>query len=321
MQHTDVETGRRATGRVVMLVDNNVDDDSRVQKAARSAAERGWDVVLLGRASTQPRTWMIGNAEVRLLPMTPTLGKRRHEFRRRWLIAPLAYPPTGVAARRAADIKAWRADLALRRKSVAVLGQHLSRPDRAVLRAEATAAKVTGKWISLRTRQLKFGQRMRNHLTLPTDRLYTAFWQKLYGNRAWRRLEPGLWDYEFAYGKAIDGLAPDLIHANDFRMLGVGARAITRARAAGRDVKLVWDAHEFLPGVQSWQNNRRWLPANLAHEREYAPYADAVITVSETLAELLQQTHKLPRRPDVVLNAPDIDHAVTAEPPAESRAG
>lgn len=37
-------------GRVVMLVDNGVIGDSRVQKAARSAADAGWDVVLLGRA-------------------------------------------------------------------------------------------------------------------------------------------------------------------------------------------------------------------------------------------------------------------------------
>lgn len=33
-----------------MLVDNGVIGDSRVQKAARSAADAGWDVVLLGRA-------------------------------------------------------------------------------------------------------------------------------------------------------------------------------------------------------------------------------------------------------------------------------
>jgi len=69
---------------------------------------------------------------------------------------------------------------------------------------------------------------------------------------------------------AVDALEPDLIHANDFRMLGVGARAKIRAQAAGRDVKLVWDAHEFLPGVQPWVDNARWLPAQTAHEREYA---------------------------------------------------
>ena len=51
------------------------------------------------------------------------------------------------------------------------------------------------------------------------------YWQRRLGDRAWRRLEPGLWNYERAFGPVIDELAPDLIHAHDFRMLGVGARA------------------------------------------------------------------------------------------------
>ena len=81
--------------------------------------------------------------------------------------------------------------------------------------------------------------------------------------------------------RSIDELAPDLIHAHDFRMLGVGARAaIAPARQAAAG-KLVWDAHEFLPGIIRWRDNARWLPAHVAYEREYAPYADAVITVSD----------------------------------------
>jgi glycogen(starch) synthase len=41
-----------ARGRIVMLVDNGVDGDSRVQKTARSAADHGWDVTLLGVSPT-----------------------------------------------------------------------------------------------------------------------------------------------------------------------------------------------------------------------------------------------------------------------------
>jgi glycosyltransferase involved in cell wall biosynthesis len=69
----------------------------------------------------------------------------------------------------------------------------------------------------------------------------------------------------------------------------------------------VWDAHEFLPGVDPWRNNVRWLPAHCAYEREYVPYADAAITVSIQLAELLQKQHKLAELPAVVLNAPSAD--------------
>ncbi|MGH3735740.1 MAG: glycosyltransferase family 4 protein, partial [Micromonosporaceae bacterium] len=138
----------------------------------------------------------------------------------------------------------------------------------------------------------------------PWDELRTRFWLRRDGDAAWRRLEPGLWNFEAGFADAIDALGPDLIHAHDFRMLGVGARAKRRAAAAGRTVRLVWDAHEFLPGVRPWRDNAHWLPAHQAYEREYADDADAVVTVSETLAEMLQAEHHLPAKPTVVLNAP-----------------
>src|SRR5262249_37739025 len=150
------------------------------------------------------------------------------------------------------------------------------------------------------------------------------------GDRAWRRLEPGLWEPELAYGPVVDEISPDVIHAYGSRMLGVAARAAIRARAAGRDVKVVWDVDEFLPGLASTRQagpadrrgvdagatelrrdlepgraNARWLPANLAHEREYAPYADAVITVSAELAKQLRRAYSLTVPPDVVPDAPE----------------
>jgi glycosyltransferase involved in cell wall biosynthesis len=51
-------------------------------------------------------------------------------------------------------------------------------------------------------------------------------------------------------------------------------------------------------------DNPRWLPAHVAYEKEHGRYADAVVTVSPTLAEMLQEVHRLPERPEVVLNAP-----------------
>jgi glycogen(starch) synthase len=308
----DAET-RGTPGRVVMLVDNGVTADSRVQKAARSAAEAGWDVILLGRSPTgQPATWRLGRAQVRLLPMPDPLARRRHEFRRAWLRWPLAYPPNGIAAHRAQWVKAWQADLRIRTAALAeatragrISDRRRRRRERA-LRAERAWAKALGTWVWARTKMLNRARNARK-LRGPWDRVYTLFWQTVQKDRAWRRLEPGLWDYELAYGPVIDGLEPDLIHAHDFRMLGVGARAVIRARGAGRSVKLLWDAHEFLPGVQPWQDNARWLPANTAHEREYAPYADAVVTVSDELAVLLQREHGLRERPLVVLNAPATD--------------
>ena len=148
-------------------------------------------------------------------------------------------------------------------------------------------------------------------MTSPLDRWTTRFWQRAMGDRSWRRLEPGLWEWELAYGPVIDQLKPDIIHANDFRMLGVAARAVLRARAKGRDTKLVWDAHEFLPGIKPWSSSPRWHLAHIAHEREFARFADAVITVSDTLADLLVAEHGLATRPTVVLNAPEVRQGVS----------
>jgi glycosyltransferase involved in cell wall biosynthesis len=229
-----------ARGRVVMLVDNAVEGDSRVQKAARSAADAGWDVTLLGISPTADvRRSRLGEADVRLLPMPGAGGSAGRDGLRQRLLD--------------------RGGLPLR------------------------AARLARR---------------------PVEHAQVWFWRSAGGDRAWRKLEPGLWNYERAFRATIDELRPDLIHAHDFRMLGVGARAVQRARCHGRDVKLLWDAHEFLPGARPRRDNARWLPAHLGYEREYVRYADAVVTVSDTLADLLQREHRLAERPAVVLNAP-----------------
>ncbi len=61
-----------------MLVDNVVEGDSRVQKQARSAAERGWDVILLGKSpDKKPHRWKVGEARVRLVPVPTPLTRIR----------------------------------------------------------------------------------------------------------------------------------------------------------------------------------------------------------------------------------------------------
>ncbi|WP_328452535.1 glycosyltransferase family 4 protein [Streptomyces sp. NBC_00386] len=306
-------TNRPVRGRIVMLVDNGVNGDSRVQKEARSAAEAGWDVVLLGKAKgKKEQTWQIGDAEVRLLPVPGPMSRRRHEYRRAVLRAPLAYRPGPLAAYRRQKIKARRADLNIR---LILAKQEGSALDRLRLLAPRFLARFLYSWVKLRHRSTLALEKRRKDMDSALDRFTTAFWKKTMGTRAWRRLDPHLWDYELAYGKVIDELKPDLVHANDFRMLGVGARATLRARANGRKVKLVWDAHEFLPGIKPWSPHPRWHVAQCAHELEYSRHADAVTTVSDTLAGMLQERHGLKARPTVVLNAPDAE--VSPEQAAE----
>lgn len=70
MEAQDMPDGGPGKGRVVMLVDNKVEGDSRVQKAAESMAAAGWDVTLLGLVrSGNGRSWKLGDAQVRLLQL------------------------------------------------------------------------------------------------------------------------------------------------------------------------------------------------------------------------------------------------------------
>ncbi|MFD1656892.1 glycosyltransferase family 4 protein [Streptomyces caeni] len=292
-------------GRVVMLVDNGVRNDSRVQKAARSAAEAGWEVILFGLSPTrEPETWNLGGAEVRLVHKPNRLGARKQDMKGLRYRSPLAYRTPQVAAYRKQKVKAWRADLRFRAEAAKAGGP--GRPSASGssvrLAVPKAAAKVTSKWVSLRARATRRAARKRASFDTPFDKSLIRFWQMTMGERAWRRLLPYLWDYELAFARHIDELKPDLIHAHDFRMLGVGARAAVRLRAAGHPVKLVWDAHEFVPGLHS--HHGRWLPGHVAWEKEHAVFADAVITVSPSLAELLVEGHSLKETPYVVLNAP-----------------
>lgn len=302
-----------------MLVDNPIEGDSRVQKSAVSAALAGWDVVVIGCGPAE-RRWPLGaSAEAIVVALRPVLRFRPHLRRHPLLRRPLAYRPGGTGTYRQALVRARQAALRARRAELraagagpaaVLLGELWVLPRRAVV-------SVRSRWVKLRVRETAAITEIRKDMDRPFDRITNLTWRMLLGRRCWRRLEPGLWEYEFAYGKVIDRLRPDLIHAHDYRMLGVGARAKIRARAAGRPVKLVWDAHEYLPGLKA-PTRATWLPAHCAYELEYSRHADAVVTVSEPIAELLRVRHRLPERPAVVLNAPLAARPAAADAIAES---
>ncbi len=285
--------GAPSRGRVVMLVGNGVRNDSRVQKEARSAAERGWDVVLIGRSpSRQVESFPLGAAEVRRLPGEGVLLGRRYELRTGLRRASIGYPSERVARFRARQLRVRRAEAR-------------SKPARAVLR-------LTAAWVRRRARATTRRARGPSRMSTPAGQLWTQLLMCVRGRRVWRLFTPHLWDFEVAYGDAVDRLAPDIVHANDVDMLGVGARAVARARERGRHARLVYDAHEWVPGLNAAERHPWWLPGQVAHEREYIGAADAVVTVSEPLAGMLQEAHRLARRPAVVLNAPPVP----ARPPA-----
>jgi glycosyltransferase involved in cell wall biosynthesis len=119
---------------------------------------------------------------------------------------------------------------------------------------------------------------------------------------AWtRRLPRMLWRM-LALGSIARGARaerPDAVHANDIATLIPGYFA---ARLSG--AKLVYDTHEYAVGVPYRKVVWAWLAATI--ERLLIGRCDAVITVSDGIAERLQARYSLRERPTVVRNVPDL---------------
>mgnify|MGYP003333216932 FL=1 len=115
---------------------------------------------------------------------------------------------------------------------------------------------------------------------------------------------PLLKDGEATFADAIDAEVPDLIHANDCDTLGLAMRAQERAAKNGKSVGILYDAHEYVKGVH--RKHPVWRHSMAILERQGIKKAGIVMTVSDTIAGMLQEDYKLEDRPVVVLNAPRL---------------
>jgi glycosyltransferase involved in cell wall biosynthesis len=95
----------------------------------------------------------------------------------------------------------------------------------------------------------------------------------------------------------VQDIRPDLIHAHDLATLPMAGRLAQTLR-----VKLIYDSHELemhrnasYPRAVMWRRRRL--------ERKYITRADAVITVSESIADHLRKDYAIPR-PEVIMNSP-----------------
>ncbi|MEU5874832.1 glycosyltransferase [Glycomyces sp. NPDC047369] len=297
--------------RVVMVVANRIDGDSRVQKAAQSMAEDGWDVHLVGfSVSGKEERYRQGDYTVHRCPL-PDLaeppGLRERVARLRF---PLAYADAERAEEVPHRVRAARIDLeADDRERSRTRDDGLLRTPRKVRRL---GRKVERKWLEHRAASTGKRAAFTAIEEGGLERLERAWWASLLGDRAWKRLDLNTTRIELALRTRILKLKPDLLHAHDVYPLGVCARAAAHLKAKGRDVKLVYDAHEFRPGFDAQPPSQKL--ALTGYERRYLPHADAVVTVSEPLAELLRDTHRLDRLPAVVLNAPTAPDANRPHP-------
>jgi glycosyltransferase involved in cell wall biosynthesis len=305
---TDSESvPKRREPHIVMVVDNDVATDTRVRKEAASLADAGYRVTVVGKGSEgRPAEERIGSALVVRVPVPPTVLQERWDQRQRRRQRRL--PLVGYRSRRSYD--AARLQIQARRRDIeATAGRAVTRRNgnfRRRLAAVGRQLRLTG--LSLREIVVRGRGVVRHRM----NRAAGTLWRKWDGYQAqreagarWRRVIPGLDDFEIAYGPVIDSLEPDAVHAHDVFAIGVAARAVGRARLLGREVAIVYDAHEFVPGLPRYAGRTpRYAAAVENLEREYVRDADRIITVSPAIAAAIKAHYRLDQAPAVVLNAP-----------------
>lgn len=283
------ELRRAGRPRVVSLVSNSVDGDSRVQKVAMALADLGYESILVGRHPEDERDhYLLGQALVERIP----IPLRSYAWERE---APPRTPSTALAFRAQGQVVSAR-------RHARAQARRLS-ADRAAGRATQAQVHLDGarRWITGFRAVLHAKNRQRFFSLRGDVSIETA--------GQWRRPMVGefdLWaladDLELGFGPYVESLHPDVIHAHDADMLSVAMTTAERLRDAGRPTRVVYDAHEYTPGTARFHSRQSQVLS--AVEREFVPRCDAVFTVSDEIAQLLAAEHGLTRRPAVVLNAP-----------------
>lgn len=303
-----------------MLVDNAVVGDSRVTKAARSAMDAGYDVVMIG-ASGNPRDITVGGVPV--------------------LLRPGRVVPRGPGAVQRAVGLAGYGDASAQRAAATREAERRARSKRRITRVKRAGARRGGIWrVAAKgaTAGLATGNvalRRLSDARAHVSRYATAprppvqpHWPSRLEDRVPRLMaRTSLWEHlDAAPARFQDGwlplileLKPDLIHANDYRTLPAAIAAKRAILAAGGDVKVVYDAHEYVQAFEELGPVRHEAAKRL--ERSLIREADAVVTVSEPIADLLQESYRLARRPSVVLNAPEASPGRTPGPTLRERVG
>ncbi|MFV1980569.1 MAG: glycosyltransferase [Rhodothermia bacterium] len=107
------------------------------------------------------------------------------------------------------------------------------------------------------------------------------------------------WDVHQRVRKLAAVIDSDVFHASDLYVLPAMAKNARR-----RNAGLVYDAREFYPFVQGTVG-KPWATFFWSQlEARFAPRADVVMTVSDSIADRIQDTYGI-RRPVVVHNVPD----------------
>ena len=127
--------------------------------------------------------------------------------------------------------------------------------------------------------------------------------------KAIEKLKPNSQSQIPNFSKAVKNLtpvalefSPDVIHAHDYTALPIATEITLLLRAQGKKVSLVYDAHEYVPGVSHL--TKPLANAYTKAERAGVKVADAVLSVSEPMSDLLIPHLQIKKRPIIVANDP-----------------
>ncbi|WP_433164742.1 glycosyltransferase family 4 protein [Kribbella sp. CA-247076] len=298
--------------RVVMMVANDVTNDSRVRKEAAALAETGAEVTVLGVSSGGlPSREILDGALIVRVPVPFSLRderKRSRTARRDWRPPLVGYKHRSTYVARSqriqAELKELKADSG---HAIAAAKAGKGNPVKYKLGVAARLLRRTRWQAAQKATWVRKGVGNKSDVPFKFSwRAYDGVIHRMPWPASWRRLHPEALDLEIAFGDLIDRLEPDVVHAHDMHVIGVATRAAGRAKLRGKHLKVVYDAHEYVAGLSRYgARTRRSIAAWANHEREYIGQVDQVVTVSPAIAKRLRQEHKLGHEPAVIMNTPN----------------
>ena len=291
---------------VVGVVGNDIVADSRVKKAAAAAAVAGFEsTILCYTPDSTGSTSEMGNVTVVREPV----DFKAHVKNGRVPAALRPFNGSELAARHARP-RTYPQARRQRVEARAIEYQTLS-----------TRASLLWAKISMRARHDTFRVRRKGHVLF--DKLGRRFnlTRKRIGLRLLRPFRdgvPNIADYEKAFVPKLVELRPDVIHANDFHMIGAAVTAARILRGEGHETRVVYDAHELIEGLDY---PKRMVQGWLKLEKTFIGDVDAVIGISPEQLDRIAERHHLDSLPTVVLNAPVADSGHADGPDIRSEIG
>lgn len=316
--------------RVVLFRANAIDIDSRAKKFALTLDRLGYDVVVLSpvEAGADSGELVLGG-RVRVVQVPVGTEHRdglRTEMLRRRARRYRVFSRMDAAAYRE-RVTAARGDVARAgRLAARVRARPQGSPVGKVLWAAPYAAVRTGKAAAAaRVRELGWRQRRQQGLDQRVRRFWT-WWgsasRSVTPFATVRGMLPEVLDHSDAYLPVLLDLRPDVLHAHHPFVLPVATEAARRLRAAGRAPRLVYDARENFAGIPDAElGTRRRHHVLMGLEADGIAQAAAVLTVSEPIADALQERYALAERPTVVLNMPVRQSVLPAGPSLRQLSG